>query len=245
PEELAPVQIVGTMTLNKNVSNFHEETEQVAFHPGHLPPGIDVTADPLLQGRLFSYLDTQISRLGGPNFAQLPINRPHAPVNDMFREGMHQQGQHIGVAPYQPNSLDGGNPFPTEPSNGALIDVPVPVEGEITRSAPASFDDHYSQARLFYVSLSPIEQKHVADAYTFELGKCYEKAIKERAVEVLSNVDHDLASTVAKGLGVPAPEKKDLPEPTPSPALSQVGKTWPIDGRQVGILVTDDLTEDQ
>ena len=245
PEELAPVQIVGTMTLNKNVSNFHEETEQVAFHPGHLPPGIDVTADPLLQGRLFSYLDTQLSRLGGPNFSQLPINRPHAPVNDMFREGMHQHGQHIGVAPYQPNSLDGGNPFPTEPSNGALIDVPVAVEGEITRSAPASFDDHFSQARLFYLSLSPIEQKHVADAYTFELGKCYEKAIKERAVEVLSNVDHDLASTVAKGLGVPAPEKKDLPNPTPSPALSQVGKTWPIDGRQVGILVTDDLSEDQ
>ncbi|GAB3593646.1 Catalase HPII [Corynebacterium faecale] len=245
PEELAPVQIVGTMTLNKNPSNYFEETEQVAFHPGHLPPGIDVTADPLLQGRLFSYLDTQLSRLGGPNFAQLPINRPHAPVNDMFREGMHQHGQHIGVAPYQPNSLDGGNPFPTGTDNGALIDVPVPVHGEITRDAPVSFDDHYTQARLFYLSLTPVEQKHVADAYTFELGKCYEKAIKERTVEVLTNIDSDLASTVAKGLGLPTPEKKDLPDVTPSPALSQLGKTWPIDGRQVGILVTDDLDDKQ
>ena len=106
PEELAPVEIIGTMTLNKNPRNYFEEVEQVAFCPSHLPPGIDVTADPLLQGRLFSYLDTQISRLGGPNFSQLPINRPQTPVNDNFRDGMHQVGSHTGVAPYKPNSLD-------------------------------------------------------------------------------------------------------------------------------------------
>lgn len=245
PEELVPVQIVGTMILNKNPSNYFEETEQVAFHPGHLPPGIDVTADPLLQGRLFSYLDTQISRLGGPNFAQLPINRPHAPVNDMFRDGMYQQGQHTGVAPYQPNSLDGGNPFPTTTDNGALIDVPVPVHGEITRANPVSFEDHFTQARLFYTSLAPVEQEHLAHALTFELGKCYEKAIKQRMVNNLAQVDHDLASTVASGLGLPEPEKQKLADVTPSPALSQVGKTWPIDGRQVGILVTDKLASEQ
>ena len=245
PEELVPVQIVGTMILNKNPSNYFEETEQVAFHPGHLPPGIDVTADPLLQGRLFSYLDTQISRLGGPNFAQLPINRPHAPVNDMFRDGMYQQGQHTGVAPYQPNSLDGGNPFPTTTDNGALIDVPVPVHGEITRANPVSFADHFTQARLFYTSLAPVEQEHMAHALTFELGKCYEKTIKQRMVNNLAQVDHDLASTVAAGLGLPEPEKLKLADVTPSPALSQVGKTWPIDGRQVGILVTDKLASEQ
>ncbi|QGU08004.1 Catalase HPII [Corynebacterium occultum] len=240
PEELVPVQIIGTMTLNANPTNFFEETEQVAFHPGHLPPGIDVTADPLLQGRLFSYLDTQISRLGGPNFSQLPINRPHAPVNDMFRDGMHQVGKHAGVAPYRPNSLDGGNPFIATEEQGARIDVPVPIlETTITREQAVSFDDHYSQARLFYLSLSEVEQRHVTNAYTFELGKCYEQSIKERAVGVLAHIDQGLANTVADGLGLPHPEPQDTAEVTPSPALSQVGQKWPVQGRQLGILTTE------
>ncbi len=152
----------------------------MAFHPGHLVPGIDVTDDPLLQGRLFSYLDTQISRLGGPNFAQLPINRPHAPVNDMLRDGMHQTAVHPGAAPYKPNSLDGGCPF-TAGAGAGFVDVPVTVpESTKQRSSPSSFEDHFSQPRLFYRSLSEVEQDHVALAYTFELGKCYEQAIKER-----------------------------------------------------------------
>src|SRR5690606_38155533 len=123
PEELAPVQVIGTLTLNANPSNFFAETEQVAFHPGHVVRGIDFTNDPLLQGRLFSYLDTQISRLGGPNFAQLPINRPHTEINDMFRDGMHQTAVHTGVAPSRPNSLDGGCPFTAQPGE-ALIEFP-------------------------------------------------------------------------------------------------------------------------
>lgn len=127
PEELAPVQPIGLMTLDANPSNYFAETEQVAFHPGHLVPGIDVTDDPLLQGRLFSYLDTQISRLGGPNFGQLPINRTHAPVNDMLRDGMHQTAVHSGVAPYRPNSLDGGCPFLAGADSGAYIESPVEV----------------------------------------------------------------------------------------------------------------------
>ena len=243
PEELAPVQIIGTMTLNKNPRNYFEETEQVAFHPGHLVPGIDVTADPLLQGRLFSYLDTQISRLGGPNFAQLPINRPQAPVNDNLRDGMHQVGSHTGVAPYKPNSLDGGNPAEAIVDEGALIDVPVAVSGTITREQPASFDDHFSQARLFYISLSEVEQAHLADAVSFELGKCYEEAVKVRYLDVLAHVDQDLAETVADNLGLPHPAAQEVADVQPSPALSQVGKTWPIDGRQVGILISTDLDE--
>lgn len=243
PEELAPVQIIGTMTLNKNPRNYFEETEQVAFHPGHLVPGIDVTADPLLQGRLFSYLDTQISRLGGPNFAQLPINRPQAPVNDNLRDGMHQAGSHTGVAPYKPNSLDGGNPAEATVDEGALIDVPVAVSGTITREQPASFDDHFSQARLFYISLSEVEQAHLADAVSFELGKCYEEAVKVRYLDVLAHVDQDLAETVADNLGLPHPAAQEVADVQPSPALSQVGKTWPIDGRQVGILISTDLDE--
>ena len=243
PEELAPVQIIGTMTLNKNPRNYFEEVEQAAFHPGHLVPGIDVTADPLLQGRLFSYLDTQISRLGGPNFSQLPINRPQAPVNDNLRDGMHQVGSHTGVAPYKPNSLDGGNPAEATVDEGALIDVPVAVSGTITREQPASFDDHFSQARLFYISLSEVEQAHLADAVSFELGKCYEEAVKVRYLDVLAHVDQDLAETVAENLGLPHPAAQEVADVQPSPALSQVGKTWPIDGRQVGILISTDLDE--
>lgn len=241
PEELAPVEIIGTMTLNKNPRNYFEEVEQVAFCPSHLPPGIDVTADPLLQGRLFSYLDTQISRLGGPNFAQLPINRPQAPVNDNLRDGMHQVGSHTGVAPYKPNSLDENNPAEATVDEGAFIDVPVAVEGKITREQPASFDDHFSQARQFYISLTDVEQDHLTQALSFELGKCYEEAVKVRYLDVLAHVDQALAEAVADNLGLPHPEKQDVADVTPSEALSQMGGTWPIDGRQVGVLISTDL----
>ena len=245
PEELAPVVIIGTMTLNKNPRNYFEEVEQVAFCPSHLPPGIDVTADPLLQGRLFSYLDTQISRLGGPNFSQLPINRPQAPVNDNLRDGMHQVASHTGVAPYKPNTLDGGAPTEATVDEGAFIDVPVAVNGEITREHPASFDDHFSQARLFYVSLTDVEQEHLTQALSFELGKCYEESVKTRYLEVLANVDQDLAETVADNLGLPHPEKQQVAEVEPSKALSQMGGTWPIDGRQIGVLISTDIEGDQ
>ena len=241
PEELAPVEIIGTMTLNKNPRNYFEEVEQVAFCPSHLPPGIDVTADPLLQGRLFSYLDTQISRLGGPNFAQLPINRPQAPVNDNLRDGMHQVGSHTGVAPYKPNSLDENNPAEATVDEGAFIDVPVAVEGKITREQPASFDDHFSQARQFYISLTDIEQDHLTQALSFELGKCYEETVKVRYLDVLAHVDQALAEAVADNLGLPHPEKHDVADVTPSEALSQMGGTWPIDGRQVGVFISTNL----
>ncbi|AWH94220.1 catalase [Dietzia psychralcaliphila] len=240
PEELAPVQIIGTMTLNANNKNFFAETEQVAFHPGHLVPGIDVTNDPLLQGRLFSYLDTQISRLGGPNFGQIPINRPHAPVNDMLRDGMHQTADHVGVAPYKPNSLDGGCPFLAGADDGALVEVAQHIaDAQVVRDAPASFDDHYSQATLFYNSMTEVEKEHIAGAYTFELGKCYEENIKVRQVEQLAHIDHDLAVTVATGLGLPAPAKVPVAKVVTSPALSQIGREWPSDGRLIGILVTE------
>ena len=238
PEELAPVEVIGTLTLNRNPGNYFEETEQIAFHPGHLVPGIDVTNDPLLQARLFSYLDTQISRLGGPNFAQLPINRPHAPVNDNLRDGMYQQGAHTGVAPYKPNSLDGNNPAETTVDEGALIDVPQPVIGHVTRDTPATFEDHFSQPRMFYLSLSEVEKQHLTDAFSFELGKCYEEAVKSRYLDVLAHVDQDLAETVADNLGLPHPAPQAVAEVTPSPALSQLGETWPIDGRQVAILIS-------
>jgi catalase len=245
PEELAPVQLLGTMTLNGNPTNFFAEVEQVAFHVGHLVPGIDVTDDPLLQARLFSYLDTQITRLGGPNFAQIPVNRPHAPVNDMLRDGFMQQAVHAGVAPYRPNSLDAGCPFKAGADVGAFVDAPVVVPtGPRRRGVPASFADHFSQPRLFYNSLTAAEKDHVIAAYTFELGKCYEAAVKQRQLRALAEIDAELCATVAAGLGLPAPAPTTtLPAVETSPALSQVGEAWPVDGRVIGIVVDVDDEE--
>ncbi|MBM9460290.1 catalase [Nocardioides sp. zg-536] len=248
PEELAPVQPIGRLVLNKNTTNFFAETEQIAFHAGHLVPGIDVTDDPLLQTRLFSYVDTQLSRLGGPNYNQLPINRPHTEVNDMFRDGFHQHAVHSGVAPYKPNTLDGGCPFAagadlSEEQTKAFTDAAVRVaESTKVRENPVSYDDHYSQTRQFWLSMSPVEKEHIIRAYTFELGKCYEQAIKERQLQALANIDPVLCAEVATGLGLPAPEPTvPLTDLAPSPALSQLtGGPWPGDGRMVGIVVDPD-----
>ncbi len=242
PEELAPVQAIGLLTLTGNPTNFFAETEQVAFHVGNLVPGIDVTDDPLLQARLFSYIDTQLTRLGGPNFHQIPINRPHAPVNDMFRDGFHQDAVHGGVAPYRPNSLDGGCPFHAGEKDGAFVEVAALVAAATkTREKPASFADHYSQTRQFWLSMTRPEQEHIVLAYTFELAKCYEQAIKERQLMALANIDPYLCNQVAAGLGLPAPEPTEaLVDLSPSPALSQVGGTWPTDGRVIGIVVDPD-----
>src|SRR3954451_9418385 len=240
PEELAPVQVIGTMVLNGTPTDFFAEVEQAAFHTGHLVPGIESTNDPLLQGRNFSYLDTQLTRLGGPNFTQIPVNRPHVPVNDLHRDGFHQHAILEGLAPYTPNSVDLGSPFPSNWADGGYVNVPRRVEGEVGRTAPASFDDHFSQAALFYASLTSVEQQHIIDAYTFELGKCYEQGIKERALTVLAKIDAELCAQVAAGLGLPAP----APEPVAhgeSPALRQIKPTpFPIAGRIVGVVAGPD-----
>ncbi|WP_426560228.1 catalase [Angustibacter sp. McL0619] len=246
PEELAPVQPIGRLTLNANPTSFFAETEQVAFHTGHLVAGIEVTDDPLLQGRMFSYLDTQLTRLGGPNFGQIPINRPHAGVNDNLRDGMHQTAVHEGVAPYLPNSL-GGEPEVAAASSGGYVQIARPVVGNVVRQtgvsdiAPVSFDDHFSQATLFWASMSDVEKTHIVEAFTFELGKVYEQAIKERELAVLANIDAQLCAAVAAGLGLPVPAATREPgDVTASPALSQmVTRPGPVDGRKVGVIVAD------
>ncbi|MGB8382268.1 MAG: catalase, partial [Dermatophilaceae bacterium] len=238
PEELARVQIVGRLTLNRNPTNYFAETEQVAFHTGNLVPGIDVTNDPLMQARLFSYLDTQLTRLGGPNFSQLPINCPHAAVNDNLRDGMHQTAIHQGLAPYLPNSVDGGLPKVAGAADGGYVTVPTQVTGAKQRSAPVSFQDHFSQATLFWMSMTDIERVHIIEAFTFELGKCYEQSIKERELRVLAEVDSELCARVAAGLGLRAPDRSAAPiVVTPSPALSQVPlQPGGITGRVVGVV---------
>jgi catalase len=190
-----------------------------------------------MQARLFSYLDTQLTRLGGPNFTQLPINRPHAEVNDMLRDGMHQTAIHTGVVAYKPNGIDGDEPLEAGDDVDGYVQLTRPVEGSIVRAAPASFDDHFSQAAMFYRSLSPIEQAHIVEAFTFELGKVYEQAIKERELAVLANVDADLCALVAAGLGLPAPTGTPVEEGAVSPALSQIVSTpGPVAGRQVAVI---------
>lgn len=240
PEELCPVQLIGKLTLNRNPTNYFAETEQVAFHTGNLVPGIEVTNDPLMQARLFSYLDTQLTRLGGPNFTQLPINRPHCPVNDMLRDGMHQTAVHTGLAPYRPNSIDQGQPLEAGEENGGYVHRPRAIKGTVLRGAPASFDDHFSQATMFYRSMSKVEQDHIIEAYSFELGKLYDTAIRERQLEILANIDAGLCEQVAERLGLPAPKGKPAKDVEKSPALSQLVDTpGPVAGRKLGV-ITDE-----
>jgi catalase len=236
PEELVPVQLIGKLTLNRNPTNSFAETEQVAFHSGHLVPGIEVTNDPLLQARLFSYLDTQLTRLGGPNFTQLPINRAQCPVNDMLRDGMHQTAVHNGVSPYLPNGIDNG-PLVAAAENGGYVPTPRRIDGNAVRANPVSFDDHFSQPTMFYRSLTPLEQAHLAEAFTFELGKVFDQAIKERELTVLAQVDTDLCAVVASGLGLPAPKGNPAADSVISPALSQIVVVpGPIAGRKIGVV---------
>ncbi|CAG8868977.1 Catalase HPII [Pseudomonas fluorescens] len=248
PEELVPVTPLGKMVLNRNPDNFFAEVEQIAFCPGHIVPGIDFTNDPLLQGRLFSYTDTQISRLGGPNFHEIPINRPLAPNHNGQRDGMHRQRIDLGRTSYEPNSIDGGWPkeTPAGPQDGGFETYQERVDAHKIRERSESFSDHFSQARLFFQSMSPNEQQHIINAYSFELGKVEREHIRVREVnEILANIDLTLAAGVAAKLGLPAPTSGTVQVPTPkltkSPALSQMNHpgTIGISGRKIAILVAD------
>ncbi len=211
PEELVPVEIIGKMTLNRNPENFFAETEQVAFLPGHIVPGIDFTNDPLLQGRLFSYRDTQLSRLGSPNFHQIPINRPIGEVHNNQRDGHMQMDIPKGQTAYFPNSLGGGCPHLAKMSEGAFTSYEERVDAKKIRTRSESFNDHFSQPALFYRSLADWEKQHVAEAYTFELGKCTQKSIKERMLWLIAQIDRDLSQKVAEGLGLNIPDTIEQP----------------------------------
>ena len=202
PEELVRVIRVGKLTLNSNPNNFFAETEQVAFHPGHLVPGIDFTNDPLLQGRLFSYTDTQLSRLGSPNFHEIPINRSLAPVHNNQRDGHMRQTINKGKVSYDPNRLAGGCPFQAKVAEGGFTSFTERIDAKKIRERSNSFMDHYSQARLFFISQSAPEKAHIINALTFELGKVEKKSIKERMLRILMQIDKELASSVAVNLGI-------------------------------------------
>ncbi|WP_323765156.1 catalase [Marinovum sp.] len=245
PEEQVPVRIIGRMVLDNNVENFFAETEQVAFCTQNIVPGIDFTNDPLLQGRNFSYLDTQTKRLGGPNFTHIPINAPRCPVHHFQQDGHMAMHNPKGRANYEPNSWgkDGG---PRENPSRGFQSYREPMEGEKLRIRPESFSDHYSQARQFYISQTPLEQKHMADALTFELSKVQRMDIRERMVGHLRWIDDGLAQQVADGIGLKALPDKAVPAREPvtglaeSPALS-ILKNGPdsFAGRKLGIYLAE------
>ncbi len=211
PEELVPVQRIGKLTLNRNPDNFFAETEQVAFHLGHVVPGIDFTNDPLLQGRLFSYTDTQLLRLGGPNFQEIPINRPINAVHNNQRDGHMRQTINKGKASYHPNSLGGGYPEQATSAEGGFSSYPERIEARKVRARSRSFMDHFSQARLFFNSQSEPEKNHIIEALSFELGKVKTVAIRERMLGILSLIDKNLAAEVAFALRIPVPQDPALP----------------------------------
>ncbi|OBK38093.1 catalase HPII [Mycobacterium sp. 1245111.1] len=239
PEEQVPVQPVGKMVLNRNPDNFFAETEQVAFCTANVVPGIDFTNDPLLQARNFSYLDTQLIRLGGPNFAHLPVNRPVADVRNNQRDGYGQTRIPVGKTSYYKNSLGGGCP--------ALADENVfrhyteKVEAHKIRQRASSFQDYYSQARMFWKSMSAVEAKHIVAAFAFELGHVETVEIRSRVIDQLNLVDHDLATRVAGELGLPVPAEQKVDDKMPaSPALSQLRTvTDSIETRKVAVLAAD------
>jgi catalase len=250
PEELVPVQIIGKMTLDRNPQNFFAETEQVAFCVQNVVPGIDFTNDPLMQARLFSYLDTQLTRLGGPNFAEIPINRPIATVRNHQQDGFHRDTINTGKANYHPNSIGGGCPFLASKDNG-FFHAQAPIAGPSVRHRSPTFDDHFSQATLFVNSLTTPEKLHLIDACKFEVGKVERMAVRQRVVDCFAQIDAELAEKVAKAVGVAVPKsnvaaaRPDGPKLkgkplTASPALSmEVMKKPGIATRKIAILAED------
>ncbi len=244
PEEQMPLRVIGRMVLDRNPTNYFSETEQVAFMTQNVVPGIDFSNDPLLQGRNFSYLDTQLSRLGGPNFAQLPINAPKCPMMNFQRDGHMQFQVPAGRVSYSPSSLE-ANTAREDPQLG-FVSTKEHVEGDKLRIRPELFADHFSQARQFFFSQTETEQNHIVSAFIFELSKVETVAIRERMLGQLANVDMGVARRVADGLGMPGkitkvattvPAREDLPE---SPALSILKKaTKSLAGRLIGCLVAD------
>nr|WP_314547733.1 catalase [uncultured Massilia sp.] len=247
PEELVPLTPVGRLVLNRNPDNFFAETEQVAFCTAHIVPGIDFTNDPLLQGRNHSYLDTQLTRLGGPNFHEIPINSPVVQIQNNQRDGFHRQAINRGRVNYEPNSLGGGCPFQAGRMGFTSFPERFTTEDKV-RGNPELFSEHYGQARLFYQSQTPVEQAHIANAFRFELTRVQTPAVRQRILALLANIDADLVAKVAEGIGMdvpaPLPRASDAPVPSypPSPALSLMarpGQTG-IRTRRVAILVGRD-----
>jgi catalase len=251
PEELVPVTPIGRMVLNRNPDNFFAETEQVAFCTAHIVPGLDFSNDPLLAGRIHSYVDTQISRLGGPNFHEIPVNASVAQAHNNQRDGMHRQAIPRGRVAYEPNSLGGGCPF--QAGSAGFTSFPEPIAADKLRGKPEKFAEHYNQATLFWNSQTDAEKAHIVRAFRFELTKVQTPAVRRRVVATLRNVADELATQVAHGLGMPLPEplpraidRVPSPEVGVSSALSLMARPGQsgVATRRVAILVDTGFADD-
>ncbi|RKL66610.1 catalase HPII [Salipaludibacillus neizhouensis] len=241
PEEEVPVKLIGKMTLNRNVDNVFAETEQVAFHPGHVVPGIDFSNDPLLQGRLFSYTDTQLIRLGGPNFHELPINRPVCPFHNNQRDGYGRQTINKGPVSYHKNSLAANTPELATEKKGGYTHYQEKTEGHKVRARSESFKDHFSQATLFWNSMSKAEKEHITEAFSFELGKVKSEFVQQQVVDMFGNVSKELATTVAEAIGANPPQGEESNDTKTSPALSQENTKKKPSTRKVAVIIDNDF----
>ena len=245
PEDQVPIKKDGKMTLNQNVTNVFDETEQAAFHPGHIVPGIDFSNDPLLQGRLFSYTDTQISRLGGPNFNQIPINRPVNEVHNNQRDAMHQMNVNKGQVAYHKNGLNNNEPHTTSKEEGGYEHYQEKVEGRKIQKRSESFKDYYSQAKLYLNSLTQDEFNHTVDGFSFEIGMCDSIMVKQNAVNQLNKVDRTLAERVAKNVGVDVPsENEEVSSEAKDSQLTMEKYDIPLQGHSVAVVINGNISED-
>jgi len=239
PEEEVPLRVVGRLELNRNPDNFFAETEQIAFHTANVVPGVDFTNDPLLQARNFSYLDTQLIRLGGPNFVQIPVNRPVAEVHHHQRDGYAQHRIDVSPVSYHPNTIAGGCPGLASFGEGAYRHYTERIDGRAIRARSESFKDFYSQATLFWNSMSEWEQDHIVEAFSFELGKVRRRDIRERVLGELAHVDRELTARVAENLGLEPPPEAEPNHGRSSPALSQASQPESIATRKIAVLAAD------
>jgi len=245
PEEDVPVKIIGKITLNKNVDNFFAEVEQVAFHPGHVVPGIDFTNDPLLQGRLFSYTDTQLIRLGGPNFHEIPINKPVVQFHNNQRDGYGRDTINTNMVSYHNNSLSDNTPKTVSEKEGGFAHYQEQINGSKIRARSESFDDHFSQTAMFYNSMSNVEKKHIIDAFSFELSNVKNKGIRQQVVDMFGNVNIEMMTQVAQNIGVEPPKAEQSKYGKISPALSQENTIKKSDTLKIGVILSEGYNADE
>lgn len=236
PEELIPVQLIGKMTLNRNIDNYFTESEQVAFNPANVVPGIDFSNDPVLQGRLMTYQSAQYHRIG-PNHQELPINRPICPFHNNQRRGNMRFRIDVDQVNYHKNSLANNTPYTTPPEEGGYEYYPKKVEGHVIRARSKSFNDYFTQPRIFWNSMTPVERQHTIEAFSYQLGKVKSESVRQQNVDLLVNVDKELATIVADNIGVERPTGTHVPVSTSYPSLSQYNTPSYANTLKVGVLI--------
>jgi len=236
PEELVPIHLIGKMTLNRNIDNYHTESEQAAFNPANVVPGIDFSNDPVLQGRLFAYHAAQVHRIG-TNFVELPINKPICPFHNNQRRGPMRYRIDVDEVNYHENSLANNTPYTTPPEAGGYEHYPKKVEGYVIRNRSESFKDYFSQPRIFWNSMTPVEKQHTIQAFSYQLGKVESESVRQQNVNLLVNVDKEMACTVADNIGVDRPSGSHVPISTSYPSLSQYNTPSYAYTQKVGVLI--------